>query len=110
MLKLTRREFAAALPLPAVLPAFSRPTSYGPSDRPPRKVIVGTVIQYYGGGKYPGVEARLAELVKIIDRVAEQSRKQYGRGPDLIVLPDADRDPRVARSFAVRRRRSKDVC
>jgi len=88
MPKLTRREFAVALQLPAIAPALANLTSFGPADRPPRKVIVGTVIQYYGGGKYPGVEARLAELVKIIDRVAEQSRKQYGRGPDLVVLPE----------------------
>jgi predicted amidohydrolase len=38
--------------------------------------------------EYPGLEARLAELVRIIDGVVEQSRKQYGRGPDLVVLPE----------------------
>ena len=57
------------------------------SDRPPRKVIVGTVMQAFWG-EYPGLLPRLEQLAAIVDRTAEQSRKQYGRDPDVVVLPE----------------------
>jgi predicted amidohydrolase len=116
MPQLTRRELAAAMYLPAMAPAFAALAPNGPSDRPPRKVIVGTMIQDYRG-EYPGLEARLADLVRIVDGVAEQSRKQHGRGPDLVVLPEVivngqARDPmpfegRIEAAFAEAARRHR---
>lgn len=116
MPQLSRRELASALCATGAAPAFAALASDGPSDRPPRKVIVGTMIQDYRG-EYPGLEARLAELVKIIDGVAERSRKQYGRGPDLVVLPEVivngqARDPmpfegRIGEAFAEAARRHR---
>jgi predicted amidohydrolase len=57
------------------------------SDQPPRKVIVGTVMQPFWG-KQPPLEKRLADLTEIVDRMQAQSEKQYGRGVDLAVLPE----------------------
>jgi predicted amidohydrolase len=59
----------------------------GPAAQPPRKVIVGTVVQAFWV-KYPGLQKRLTELTDIVDRMAAESRKKYGRGPDLAVLPE----------------------
>jgi predicted amidohydrolase len=39
-------------------------------------------------GKYPGLEKRLQQLMEIVDRLQVQSQKQYGRGLDLVVLPE----------------------
>jgi len=58
-----------------------------PSSRPPRKVIVGTVMQEFWG-EYPGLTKRLEQLQGIVDRMADQSRKKYGRGLDLAILPE----------------------
>jgi predicted amidohydrolase len=57
------------------------------ADQPPRKVIVGTVMQPFWV-KHPGLEARLAELTAIVDRMQVQSQAKYGRGLDLAVLPE----------------------
>ncbi len=57
------------------------------SGGPPRKVIAGTVMQPFWG-KHPGLENRLDQLAGIVDRMAEHSRRQYGRGLDLAVLPE----------------------
>jgi hypothetical protein len=57
------------------------------SDQPPRKVIVGTVMQPFWG-KHPGLEKRLEQLTVIVDRMQAQSEKKYGRGLDLAVLPE----------------------
>jgi predicted amidohydrolase len=53
----------------------------------PRKVIVGTTMHAMWG-KYPGVDARLEELGKLIDQMAEKARKTYGRGVDICALPE----------------------
>lgn len=58
------------------------------SDQLPRKVIVGTVVQGFWV-KYPGLPKRLEELTGLIDRLTEESRKKYGRGLDLAVLPES---------------------
>jgi len=58
------------------------------SDRPPRKVIVGTAVLRLSG-PYPGLEKRLAQLAEAVDRMAEAARTKYGRGLDLAVLPEA---------------------
>ena len=60
------------------------------SDQPPRKVIVGTVMQPFWG-EHPGLERRLEQLTEIVDRLQAQSQKQYGRGLDLAVLPEKAR-------------------
>ena len=57
------------------------------SDRAPRKVIVGTVMQSFWG-EYPGLQKRLEQLEEIVDRMAEQSQTKYGRGLDLAILPE----------------------
>jgi predicted amidohydrolase len=57
------------------------------SNQPPRKVIVGTVVQPLWGD-YPGLPKRLDQLTAMVDRMAEASRKKHGRGLDLAVLPE----------------------
>lgn len=57
------------------------------SDQPPRKVIVGTVMQPFWG-KHPGLQERLEQLTVIVDRMQAQSEKEYGRSLDLAVLPE----------------------
>jgi predicted amidohydrolase len=39
-------------------------------------------------GEYPGLQKRLEQLEGILDDMAEQSRKKYGRALDLAVLPE----------------------
>ena len=48
------------------------------SDQPPRKVVVGTVMQPFWG-KHPGLQRRLDQLTAIVDRMEAQSEKKYGR-------------------------------
>jgi predicted amidohydrolase len=57
------------------------------SNQPPRKVIVGTVMQRLWG-TYPGLDKRLAQLTEIVGQLQELSRKQYGRGLDVAILPE----------------------
>lgn len=57
------------------------------SNQPPRKVIVGTVMQPFWG-KHPGLDKRLEQLTDILDRQQAAAQKQYGRGVDLMVLPE----------------------
>ncbi len=57
------------------------------SDRPPRKVIVGTAMQAFWG-TYPGLGKRLDQLTALVDKMAAESTKRYGRGLDLAVLPE----------------------
>ncbi len=57
------------------------------SNRPPHKVIVGTVVQGFWV-EYPGLQKRLEQLSGIVDQMAEQSRKKYHRGLDLAILPE----------------------
>ena len=76
--------------LSVVIPARggepSRPASK--ADRPPRKVVVGTVI-FGPYGKYPGLEERLKVLSGLVDAMADEAARTYpGRGLDLAVLPE----------------------
>ncbi|MGO8789535.1 MAG: carbon-nitrogen hydrolase family protein [Terriglobia bacterium] len=57
------------------------------SDQPPRKVIIGTVMQPFWG-KHPGLQKRLEQLTTIVDRMQAESETKYGRGLDLAVLPE----------------------
>ena len=59
----------------------------GTPDRAPRKVILGTAMQAFWGD-YPGLQRRLVQLESILDTMNEQSRKKFGRGLDLAVLPE----------------------
>src|SRR5712692_2356933 len=58
------------------------------SHMPPRKVIVGTVMQSFWEG-HAGLEKRLDQLAVIIDRMSEESKRKYGRDVDLAILPEA---------------------
>jgi predicted amidohydrolase len=58
------------------------------ADRPPRKIVVGTVV-YGPYGKYTGLEGRLKVLGGLVDAMAEEAKKAFpGRGLDLAVLPE----------------------
>ena len=57
------------------------------SDQPPRKVIVGTVMQPFWV-KYPGLKERTEQLTTLVDRLQAGSERKYGRGLDLAVLPE----------------------
>jgi len=57
------------------------------SDAPPRKVIVGTTLQRFWG-EYPGLDKRLAQLSALVDETAAAAHEKYGRGPDLVALPE----------------------
>ncbi|MGE5645833.1 MAG: carbon-nitrogen hydrolase family protein [Acidobacteriota bacterium] len=50
-------------------------------------MIVGTVVQGFWGD-YPGLSARLTHLTQLLDRLAGESQKRYGRRLDLAVLPE----------------------
>ena len=65
----------------------------------PRKVIVGTVM-LSPSRLSKDLKTRLAELGQTMDRVAAQSRQQYGRNPDLVVLPETIVAPVDALPFA----------
>lgn len=58
------------------------------SELPPRKVIVGTVMQGFWG-EYPGLDRRLEQLTGLVDRLSDEARTKYGRGLDLAVLPES---------------------
>ncbi len=55
---------------------------------PPRKVIVGTVMQPFWV-PYPGLEKRIDELATFVNRLVSESKSKYGRGVDLAILPEA---------------------
>jgi predicted amidohydrolase len=69
-------------PIPAA--ELQTPTT---ADQPPRKVIVGTAMQGFWV-KFPGLTKRLEELTDLVDQMAADSQKKYGRGLDLAVLPE----------------------
>jgi predicted amidohydrolase len=69
-------------------PATTRGASKSKADRPPRKVIVGTVI-YGPYGKYPGLDERLKVLSGLVESMAGDAARAYpGRGLDLAILPE----------------------
>lgn len=57
------------------------------ADQPPRKVIVGTSMQAFWQ-KYPGLTKRLEQLTGLVDQMAAEAQRKYGRGLDLAVLPE----------------------
>src|SRR6266480_935957 len=90
---MNRRTFLAGMSSLAALGATPVPTAgraaevKTTSDRPPRKVIVGTVMQSFWG-QYPGLRNRLEQLAGIVDQMAAQAKTKYNRGLDLAVLPE----------------------
>lgn len=57
------------------------------SSQPPRKVVVGTMMQPFWG-PHPGLRNRLEQLSGFVDRMQTRSREKYGRGIDIAVLPE----------------------
>src|SRR5438034_4772252 len=90
---MNRRTFLAAMSSLAtleatpVLAAGGSARGRSTSQSPPRKVIVGTVMQSFWG-QYPGLDNRLDQLAAIVDQMAAQAKQRYGRGLDLAVLPE----------------------
>lgn len=83
-----RTRWAALVGLLLALPAMGAEIpARSTSGEPPRKVIIGTVMQPFWG-EHPGLEKRLGQLVVILDRMQAESEKKYGRGLDLAVLPE----------------------
>jgi len=72
----------------------------GTPDRAPRKVILGTAMQAFWG-EYPGLQKRLAQLESTLDSMNDQSRKKFGRGLDLAVLPEVAVTGEVAGDIVV---------
>lgn len=56
-------------------------------DAKPRKVIVGTTCHNMFGG-FRTLGERCDELGRLVDEMAARAEKQYGRGLDLVVLPE----------------------
>src|SRR5881397_400194 len=88
---MNRRTFLATTSslaaLGPVLAAGGNAKRRSTSNSPPRKVIVGTVMQSFWG-QYPGLDNRLDQLTGIVDQMAAQAKQKYGRGLDLAVLPE----------------------
>ena len=80
---MNRRTFLAAATVAAGEVAAKKA-----ADQPPRKVIVGTVMQPFWE-QHPGLAKRLEQLTGLVDQLAEQAAKKYGHGLDLAVLPEA---------------------
>ena len=57
------------------------------SNKPPRKVVIGTTMQSFWG-QYPGLRRRLEQLTGLVDEMAAQAKKVHKRGLDLAVLPE----------------------
>src|SRR5437867_7184266 len=90
--QMNRRTFLATMSSLAALeaaPVLAGGNAKGrsTSNSPPRKVIVGTAMQSFWG-QYPGLHNRLDQLAGIVDQMAAQAKKEYGRGLDLAVLPE----------------------
>lgn len=76
----------AALP-PRALAFDSESKAKSTSASLPRKVVVGTAMQSFWVD-YPGLQARLAQLGEIIDRMAAEAKKAHNRSLDLAILPE----------------------
>ena len=77
----------ATLEAAPVLAAGGNAKGRSTSSSPPRKVIVGTAMQSFWG-QYPGLHNRLDQLAGIVDQMAVEAKKKYGRSLDLAVLPE----------------------
>lgn len=79
-----RRSFLTTLGAASAFAAARLPSS---ASRPPRKVVVGTVMQPFWV-EHPGLTQRFSELSSIVDEMQAESRRKYARGLDLGVLPE----------------------
>jgi predicted amidohydrolase len=57
------------------------------ADAPPRKVVVGTMMKQFWY-EYEGLDARLAALASIVDRIGAEARHKYSTHPDLAVITE----------------------
>ncbi len=79
-----------ALIAPLRLFAQSAPkevTSAMSTDASPRKVLVGTMMKQFWY-EYEGLDARLATLASIVDRMGAEAQQKYGTHLDLAVLTE----------------------
>ena len=58
-----------------------------PADAPPRKVVVGTMMQSFWQ-EYEGLDARLKTLSDIVDRMGAEAKKKYNTRLDLGVITE----------------------
>src|SRR3954464_406029 len=79
-----RRSFLKSV---GAIPALAAAPVVSSASRPPRKIVVGTVMQPFWV-EHPGLTKRLSELGAIIDEMQTESRRKYGRGMDIAVLPE----------------------
>ncbi len=87
-MRVTTIAFCIAVTAIAVRPAVAEPPSTSSrAGLPPRKVIVGTMMKPLWGA-YPGLQQRLQQLSGMVDQMAEDARRKYGRGLDLAVLSE----------------------
>jgi predicted amidohydrolase len=80
---------AAQISVPQPAPAADKPPSIRTkAERPPRKVVVGTVI-FGPYGDYPGLDERLKTPGGLIDEMASQAAVKFrDHGLDLAILPE----------------------
>src|SRR5262245_30380674 len=85
-----RRAFLTSAGIAAAAKGGTQPPVWpkSTSHLPPRKVIVGTVMQPFWE-KHPGLKMRLDQLAAIVDRMSDESGRTYGRDLDLAILPEA---------------------
>lgn len=95
---MNRRSFLGAM---GATPAATAAVARSSSSRPPRKVIAATVMQPFWV-EHPGLNKRLAELAAIVDEMQAESRRKYGRGIDLAVLPEVAVTGEAGRNSRVR--------
>lgn len=88
---LHRRTFlsgtVSAMAASATPPAATAGGVQSTAGQPPRKVIIGTMMQSFWG-KHPGLDARLDQLASALHGMNEEARRRYGRGLDLAILPE----------------------
>jgi predicted amidohydrolase len=66
----------------------SSPTAKVRHDRPPRKVLIGTVVSGYGIGSL-SLEKRLKKMDDFVEKIAAQARSNFpAKRLDLVVLPE----------------------
>jgi len=54
---------------------------------PPRKVVVGTMMKQFWY-EYEGLDARLATLAGVVDRIGAEARHSYNTHPDIAVITE----------------------